>query len=343
MNALVVIETLTPAIFSEEGGIDAMLSKLEADVRSVATDISTPKGRKEIASLAHKVARSKTAFDSLGKDLAAEWKTKAKAIDTERSRVWDRLEALQAEVRKPLDEYEAAEAKRLADHQNAIQTIIDLGTFSSESPLSGYVVDRLKALDSLPDRDWQEFKQPAAKARSDTFAKLQALKGTALAREAEAADLARLRAAELAREQQEREDRIAAAAAAHATREAEERAETARLKADREKVEAIAAQKRAEAETARVQEAAERDRVAMELAVEANRLIAIENERQRVAAIAKAEADETTRREADKAHRKSINSEALKALVVAGLTVEQGVMVVTAIVRGHIPHIKISY
>jgi hypothetical protein len=192
VNALVVIETLTPAIFSEDGGIDAMLAKLEADVRSVATDISTPKGRKEIASLAHKVARSKTAFDGLGKDLAAEWKTKAKAIDTERARVWDRLEALQAEVRKPLDEYEAAEDKRLADHQNAIQGIIDLAAFVGDMPASTSVIAALTALEALPDRDWQEFKQRAASARSDTFAKLQALKGAALAREAEAAELARL-------------------------------------------------------------------------------------------------------------------------------------------------------
>jgi hypothetical protein len=53
--------------------------------------------------------------------------------------------------------------------------------------------------------------------------------------------------------------------------------------------------------------------------------------------------DETERREADKEHRKTVNSEALKAFIGAGLTTEQGVIAITAIVRGQVPNIKISY
>ncbi|MDB5618535.1 hypothetical protein [Tardiphaga sp.] len=430
MNALVVIETLTPAIFSEEGGIDAMLAKLEADVRSVVTDISTAAGRKAVASLAYKVARSRSAFDEMGKDLVSDWKKQAKAVDMERARVRDRLEALQAEVRKPLDEYEADEAKRIADHQNTVQAIIDLGTFSNDMPLSGYVVDRLTALDALPDRDWEEFKQKAATARSETFAKLQALKGASLAREAEAAELNRLRAVEAERLRREHEERISVAAAEAATKLAEERAaqEAKRIadeaaererQAEQDKAAAIARAEKAERDAAdaaimadrrriddheralrsiegmiadacspfngseliqrissmidsmpemgrdweefadrfaemlasgkqriadrltevrgdAVQRArevaekaerdaaeavakAERDRIAAAEKVEVDRLAAIEAERQRVADVEAAEAAETARREADHAHKKQINTEALAALVAAGL------------------------
>lgn len=373
MNALVTIDsTLTPAIFAQEGGIDAMLASLKAEVRAVATDISTPAGRKAVASLAYKVARSKTAFDEMGKGLAAEWKQKAKVIDTERARVWDELEALQAEVRKPLDEYEAAEAKRIADHQNAIQSIIDLGTFDADMPASADVVAALTALDALPDRDWQEFKQKAAGARSDTFAKLQALKSASLAREAEVAELARLRAEQAEREQRERDERIASEAAAKATLEAEERAaaEAKRVSDERAELERKVAQERAEAlaaaeqaQHAATQRAiqAERDRLAaVDEAVQAgirmaeeraaalkkseeDRLAAIAAERKRVADEAAAEAAETARREADKAHKKAINNEAKAALVAIGLSSIHAEEAIKAIALGQVPNVKISY
>jgi hypothetical protein len=374
MNALVTIgtETLTPAVFSTEGGIDALLAKIEAEVRAVATDISTPAGRKAVASLAFKVARSKTAFDAMGKDLASEWKLKAKAIDTERARVWDRLEELQAEVRKPLDEYETAEATRIADHQAALQAVIDLGTFAADMPASAEVITAIQALEGLPDRDWQELKQKAATARSETFAKLQALKSASLAREAEVAELERLRAEQAVREQQERDARIAAEAAAAATQEAERRAaaEAARiaeevaareLQAARERAETIANAQRAEREAAEALAKSESDRVAAETAAreaearaerdriaaaeqaEADRLAAIDAERQRVADEAAAEAAAAAKREADKEHKKAINNEAKAALIAAGLSEMDSIKAVTAIAKGDVPNVKISY
>lgn len=343
MNALVVIETLTPAIFSQEGGIDAMLSKLEADVLAIPTDVTTKAGRGAVASLAYQVSRSKTALDKLGKELGEDHYTSWKAITAERTRIEARLDALRDAVRKPLDDYEAAEAKRIADHQNALQAILDCGNFVVDLPASEEIVRALVDLESLPDRDWQEFKQKAAAARSETFAKLQALKAGAMAREAEAAELARLRAEELAREQQAHDERIATEAAAKATREAEAKADAERQRLDRERIEAVAAQRQAEAATRKAVEDAARDQRSLEEAAETNRLIAIDQERQRVADAAKAEADERERREADKAHRKEINNAAKRALVAAGLSEMDAIKAITAIVHGQVPAISISY
>ncbi len=392
MNALVTIDvaTLTPAVFSEAGGVDTMLESLVAKVRATQTDVTTPAGRKAIRSLAHQVARSKTAFDDFGKDLVADLKKQSGAIDAERKKVRDRLDALKEEVLAPVEEFEAIEAKRIADHQSAIQSIIDLGAFDAELPASADVIAALTALDALPERDWQEFKQKAAAARSETFAKLQALKGAAITREEQAVELARLRAEQAAREQREREEKIAAEAAAKATRDAEEKAaaeakriadetakrerkaaqekaaaiaaaekakrdaEEAAAKAERDRLAAIAATQEAEAKAERDRLAAiaaaeaaaakaEQDRIAAEAKAETDRLAAIEAERVRVAKIAAAEAAETARREADKAHKKTINTAAKEALIAAGLSEADAIKAITAIALGNVPNVKISY
>jgi len=331
MNALVVIDTLSPAIFSEEGGIDAMLSSLEAKVRSVQTDISTPAGRAAIKSLAHQVARSKTAFDEMGKELVSDWKAKSKAVDKERARVWDRLEALQAEVRKPLTDWENAEADRIRQHDAALAEISMLQIFGDDAT-SHDISDRLDQLASMPNRDWQEFKARAEKLRSETFAVLTVRKDKAVRLEAEQAELARLRAEQADREQKERDDRIAAEAAEKARLVAE-------AKAAREKQEAADA---ATAETRRLE--AEK-KAADERAAKAERdaADAVERERQRVAAEKAAEEAAAAKREANKRHAKKINNEILTALVGCGSDEKVGMVIIASIVRGEIPHVKITY
>ncbi|EGT6367902.1 cell envelope biogenesis protein TolA, partial [Escherichia coli] len=54
---------------------------------SFVPDITTAKGRKEIAYLAYKVAQTKTYLDGLGKDLVAELKEIPKLIDANRKTV----------------------------------------------------------------------------------------------------------------------------------------------------------------------------------------------------------------------------------------------------------------
>src|SRR5882724_789698 len=104
MNALVVIETLTPAVYSQPNGIETLIANLEAKVRGVPTDISTPAGRVAIKSLAYQISRSKTALDDMGVALVADLKKQTGAVDAERKKVRDRLDALRDEVRKPVDD-----------------------------------------------------------------------------------------------------------------------------------------------------------------------------------------------------------------------------------------------
>lgn len=57
---------------------------LEREIAEFVPDLETETGRKKIASLAYKVARTKTAIDDAGALLKSEWLKKSQAIDLSR-------------------------------------------------------------------------------------------------------------------------------------------------------------------------------------------------------------------------------------------------------------------
>jgi len=341
---LAVLKPLTAQLVFVPGGVDDILNKITNEVRAHKADISTEAGRAAIASLAYKVARSKTALDEMGKGLVTDWKAKAGAVDAERRTIRDRLDALKDEVRKPLTDWEEADKLRIEAHEAAIADINELLTFNNWTPRTSVELkQRLQLLDGRPSRDWEEFAQRAAEATEGARKTLHNALAVAEKSEAEAAELERLRAEQVAREQKERDDRIAAGAAerariaaeAKARAEAQEtaaKAETERRRVEQERADAIARAEKAEADTKAALAKGELDRLA-----------AIEEERQRVVAVQAAEAAATAKREADKKHRAKINNEVLAALVKTGITAEQGQPIVVAIARGDVPHVKISY
>lgn len=109
--------TLIPAEFGDlqaafaGPALDDLLGRIRAATVTLVPDASTEKGRKEIASLAYKVSRSKTAIDDAGKTLVADIKARASKIDAARKKARDTLDALRDEVRAPLTEWEAEQAR----------------------------------------------------------------------------------------------------------------------------------------------------------------------------------------------------------------------------------------
>lgn len=113
---LIVIEKQNAmAVFTTKEQLDPIIEAIEKEARSLVPDVSTRKGRDAIASMAHKVARSKTYIDNAGKDLVAELKALPKQIDESRRIVRERLEALKDEVRRPLTEWEAEQERIKAE------------------------------------------------------------------------------------------------------------------------------------------------------------------------------------------------------------------------------------
>ena len=371
-TALATIQTITATDLFKPGAIDMILERIEREAREQAAslEISTEVSRQAIASLAYKIARSKTYIDDRGKDLGESLRTQLEAINSERRRARERLDLLKDEVRKPLTDWENLDNARQAAHERELMVIENAGdhsaahwqTFSAEA-----MRDRLKEIESDP-RSWEEYAQRAAGVKA--VAKAQIL--NAIQRrdksDAEQAELARLRAEEAERAIKEREQAAARAATDAAEKRAREAAEAAQRAAqaelrriENERAEAEARARQAEEQRKRDAEFAEQKRVAaeqeamrqlelaetrrVEAAAQAKRDqdAAIEAERQRVAAEAEAERVAAEKREANKRHRTKIGREVEKAFVKAGLSPKDAGCALAAIADGLIPHVSIEY
>lgn len=336
-------------VFTTEEALDRLYAEVEAKVVGVVYDMSTKKGRDQCASDAYKVARSKQAVEKLGAKLSAEYKEIPKKIDASRRRIKERFDALQEQIRQPLNEWEAAEEERVANHKHEIAM---LEGFSNCGDLDAAMIRaNLEHIESLTiDESWEEFEAEAHRAKSKT---LEAMRTALAAREkyeAEQEELARLRAEAEARAKRDEEERIAREAAERATREAEAKAQAEREAAARREAEAKAAAERAEQEKL---EAIERQKLAEDRA-EAEKLAAEERAKQAAEAARQAEIErqerekaeaeaEQRRREADREHRAQVNRTALQAFIDGGMPEDCAKQAVTLIAKGAIPSVRIEY
>lgn len=178
-------------VYSAVNGLDPFLAKIREEIDGFVPDVTTRKGREAIASIAYKVARSKTALDNVGKELVADLKEVPKKVDAERKRMRDLLDSWQAEVRQPLTEWEQREEMRKAKHQAGIDQInLRLECRDLDSTELKANIEWLEGL--LIGEDWEEFETEAARTKDKA---LVALREALVAREkyeAEQAELERL-------------------------------------------------------------------------------------------------------------------------------------------------------
>ncbi|QEY70468.1 hypothetical protein [Pseudomonas denitrificans (nom. rej.)] len=335
-------------VYSAENGLDPYLQKIRAEIDSFVPDVSTRKGREAIASIAYKVARSKTALDGVGKDLVADLKEVPKKIDAERKRMRDLLDSWQAEVRKPLTEWEEAEAARVERIQSQVSRLADTDlTDMSAADIKASIVN---LEEHVIDARYEEFEPEAHRVKASSLATLREALAKREQYEAEQAELERLRAEAAAREQKEREERIAREAAEAERLAAERRAQEERDAATRREAEAKAAAERRELELKLQAEHAEREKVEAQRRAEQAERDAQARAEAAAAAERQRQADEQARlqaeaeaREKDKAHKKAINNEALAALIAGGMPEECAKQAITLIAQRKVPHIVIQY
>ncbi|VFY96069.1 hypothetical protein [Klebsiella pneumoniae] len=319
MDLVVIEKKNAMAVFTNNDQLDPLIEAIEKEARSLVPDVTTKKGRDAIASMAHKVARSKTYIDNAGKDLVAELKALPKQIDESRRVVRERLDALKDEVRRPLTEWEEEQARIAAEK-------------AAEEERQRIEAEQKAALEAL--RKQVEVDHEMALLMNDAFDREQADK-----------------AAEAERQRIAHEEEIKRLAAAAAAREVEQRAQREReeaahreavLKAQAEQAERdrIAAEQKAEADK---QAAIEAERRKAQEEADRIRREAEQREQARLAE-EKRKADEQARREADVKHRKAVGTEIVKALLAnTSLTRDQAIEVLTAVKDGRIPHTGISY
>lgn len=319
MDLVVIEKKNAMAVFTNNDQLDPIIEAIEKEARSLVPDVTTKKGRDAIASMAHKVARSKTYIDNAGKDLVAELKALPKQIDESRRVVRERLDALKDEVRRPLTEWEAKQ-ERIKAEEAMLALHVEALAMNEE-------FDRQLAARIESDHEM-------ALLMNDAFDREQAEKK-----------------AEAERQRIAREEEIKRQAEEKAKREAAEQAQREIDAAAAREREAILAKERAEREQREATERAEREKQA---AVEAERRKAQEEadrirreaEQREQARLAeeKRKADEQARREADVRHRKAVGVEVVKALMAnTSLTRDQAIEVLTAVKDGRIPHTGISY
>ena len=328
---LVVIEKSSAmAVFTNNEQLDPIIEKIEKEARSLVPDVSTKKGRDAIASMAHKVARSKTYIDNAGKDLVAELKALPKQIDECLRIARERLDALKDEVRRPLTEWEA-EQERIAAEKAAEEERLRIEAEEKaalEALRKQIEADHEMAL-LMNDAFDRAAKEKAEEAERQRIAHEEELKRQAAEQaKREAEEKA---AAELAAAKKREEDAIAARAqtellAKQAKERAEQEAKDAAAKAEAEKKAAI------EAEQRKAQEEAER--------------IKREAEAKEVARLAEEKriADEKAKREADVKHRKAVGTEIVNALTAnTSISREQAIEVLKALMDGLVPRTQINY
>ncbi|TQC56877.1 hypothetical protein FKC81_19940 [Klebsiella pneumoniae] len=319
MDLVVIEKKNAMAVFTNNDQLDPLIEAIEKEARSLVPDVTTKKGRDAIASMAHKVARSKTYIDNAGKDLVAELKALPKQIDESRRVVRERLDALKDEVRRPLTEWEAEQERIKAEEaMNALHAeALEMNIKFDQELAAKFEADHEMALlmNDAFDREQAEKKAEAERQR--------------IAREEVIKRLAEEKAKREAAEQAQREIDAAAAREREAIL-AKERAE----REQREAVERAEREKQAAVEAERRKAQEEADRIRRE---------AEQREQARLAE-EKRKADEQARREADVKHRKAVGTEIVKALLAnTSLTRDQAIEVLTAVKDGRIPHTGISY
>lgn len=337
-------------VYTTPAGLDPYLAKIKDELDAFVPDVSTKKGRDAIASIAYRVAKGKTALDNIGKDLVAELKDVPRKIDAERKRMRDLLDQWKDEVRKPLTDWEEAEAAREARHKAGIEWFQLRAKEFHDLDLQELRASLAEVEGKAVDQSWEEFEAEAHRAKAKALEALTAAVAAREKHEAEQAELAKLRAEAAAREQKDREERIAREAAERAQREAEAKAQAEREAAIKREAEAAAAAERRELELKLQAERAEREKAEAiqreqqaKADAERREAEAVAAEQRRVAAIAEAETKEAKRREADKAHKTAVNRAALDAFVAGGMTEECAKLAVTLIAKKAIPAVSISY
>ncbi|KAB7730793.1 coiled-coil domain-containing protein [Proteus mirabilis] len=311
-NELVVIEQATALdLFTAPEKVNQMLEHIkslaEEERKELDSDFSVAKNRKAFASLAYKVAQTKTYIDKEGKAVVDKLKELPKKVDASRKIFRDELDALSTDIRKPLTEWEAQEKAR--EEAEALKKQIE--------------VDHEEALQMNELFDLRKAEEERKRIAREEEMKQQA------------AEQARLEAERKAQQEIE--------AASKREREAKEAAE----RAEREKQEAIQraeqaakeAKEKAERDAKEAQERAEREK---QLAIEAERKKAQEAEQARLAEEERKRQEEA-KRQADKEHRRKYNQETLQALVSNGFDEKLATEFIKLVASNKIPHMTMNY
>ncbi len=330
-NELITLENLSPPEVFKTDKVTEILNYVEQRIKEFVPCETTPAGLAEIDEFAWKITKSKTLLVNMGDDYAKFLKSEPKRVDVERKRIKDTLEGWAKQVRKPVTDREDAEKERIAVH---VDSIIGIGNylhftiFASAEEIEKHITE-LKAF--CASRDWQEYMTQATVEYTRVNSALTEMLNDRKQKDADHAELERLRKEEEERNREKRESEIAAKATKDAEDKARQEAERVAAESDR----AI----RAERDKA---DQLVRDAQAVQERADA----AIKKEKDDAIAAQKAKDAADVKRQADQEHVAKVNHAVILGIVDIDrpeLTTELAQVILTAIAEGKIPHVSVKY
>ena len=316
----------------------AELATLKAQNMALSFDYESPKGNKEARSHIYKLRQSKAAVEKARKAEKAASLEYGRRVDAEAKSIMDEIEALISVHAEPLEAIEQREQARISGIQERISIINGFGLCTGWSAEQcEQAITELRALEI--NEDFSEFQAQACQAKETALIALESARSTALQREAEQAELERLRSELAEREQRERDEKLKAEAAEAARLEAEAKAEQERRALEARLQEERDAAAKRELELQLEAERAQREKAE----AERRRAEAVQAERARFEQEAQAKAAAAAKREADERHQAQIHADIAAGLLTAGITESQAAAVISAIREGRVPHVNITY
>lgn len=335
--------TATPIVITQYDELKAQVRELAEASKAKVFKYEDPKENKLARSHVYALRQTKGQVEKVRVAAKADALEYGRKVDAIAKELTAEVEAMIAVHQAPLDAIEAKEEARKTKHQAVIARIV--GARDTTGMPASEIAKRLDGLRGYSLDAMEEFATAATQEMQATIAVVEKALAAQTAKEAEAAELARLRAEQAKREQAEREEQIRQEAVAAEKARADEIRRRELADAEIAKLRAEAA---AKAEAERVErEAKERiaavERQAAEAKAAADREVARINAENKAREDARL-AEETRRKVAeemaarDKARREKVHNAIHDSIV--GLQTDE---IVDAIAAGRVPHVSIVY
>jgi hypothetical protein len=366
-------------LFTPEG-MDLIIKKIENKVANFEANIATKEGRAKIISMAAKIAKCKSPIKNLATELKEESKKLIDGVNSQWNRYEKAMDELRDEVRKPVDEIEEREAKILKERQDRLAKIESYQSkafYQENTPYCGNEGNKSAsecyklAADEVRDLlnfDWCEFQFKAETLANEIIALLEDREITAKKQEVDRAELIQLKKEKAEREKKDAEEKKVRDEILIEKRKIEIQNIISQdlfsyLSYER-KIEIVSFKFLSEPDENKWQEALkliafERDEIIKKREIaqkeaeeeaekKAKKAIqdAIEEERERVAKIARIEAEASEKRDANKRHRNKIEKEIFEKLkeILQNDSDEYLIKkILDAISKNQIPNLTINY
>ena len=223
-SVIVVDQERLLSFFTDPKSLDGLYDGIEKMAKGLVADPLTKEGASQIKGCAKQIASVKIKVDNIGKQVKADVNRLPTLIDDNRRSFVRKMEALQAEIRRPVTEIEERESE-IDRIKTVHQHLMD-----ADSATIKQNIESVKAIE-LTSEKWHESLEKATKAVTGEINALETMLKVAEKREEEARELEELRkkqdeADRIIREQKIREEaeRKAREEAARNSKEALERA-----------------------------------------------------------------------------------------------------------------------